>query len=929
MSLWQIEARSSPWTVRKGRGAAPTETPSAVGTAVTHVIDLDPADWYVATWRKLPPLPRPAVEPFDPQECADRVARVTVSGHGWKWDWTRARVSAGLTPEEARFWFEAMTLADANTKPKELAPWLARHDFPIPLTPYEIFIRLKKSCRLLTPEIVLPLRLLLSAETIVEALLSESLGVYDHHPAHQQPSWYLRNAFLAGFRKYVVPYLAVEEAERLREVVALAPPDAFSSPGRTPSPRLVLAAALGMHAHVLEAVSRWPDRDRPGPTDEQVYHVLFGLGEPRLVQHHQRRLALDLWQADHVRAWLAHTELSALDRVRDAILGTAHKDAAEAMMEVFCLVRAPEAAPHVLELKLKSKVPSLARQWLDSQVGNAVAGLVPLVAGRGKPAEAALEYLREAKRRGHAALIEEQLRTAPAAIAARVRAEVLAQAGDGCLPLDAATTPAWLREAAEERPARLPDWVRPTSLPPLVLGGRTLSDRHVLAVLAALRKSTLAEPLPLVCLLRRHLDRARLDAFAWRLFELWQAEGGPIKDRWALAALGLLGGDGCALKLAAHVRAWPAQGQHKRALIGLECLRAIGTDTALMQLGGIAHKVRFKRVQEQARSFIEEIARDRGLSPAQLEDRIVPDLDLDARGGRVFDLGPRRFRFLLGPDFKPLLRDEAGKLRANLPRPNAKDDPARAPAAATAWKLLKRQVREVVKFQARRLELAMIEGRRWTVEEFQRFHVGHPLMINLARLLVWGACDEGNRLRFAFRVTEDGTFADVADAACTLDGVAKVGVVHPLHLDEAQRAAWGEVLGDYEIIPPFPQIGRRVHTLQPGEETACELTRFNGPEIPATLFFGILESHGWTDAHWHEERWYGGFIKRFPGQLVTACLGVHSSSDTMRITRAYFVAGVDAETVCDPRHALPLGHVDPVAVSEVLGSLAVVASKGV
>ena len=48
------------------------------------------------------------------------------------------------------------------------------------------------------------------------------------------------------------------------------------------------------------------------------------------------------------------------------------------------------------------------------------------------------------------------------------------------------------------------------------------------------------------------------------------------------------------------VRAWPGESQHQRAVLGLECLRAIGTDVALMQLNGIAQKLSFKGLKARA-----------------------------------------------------------------------------------------------------------------------------------------------------------------------------------------------------------------------------------------------------------------------------------------------------------------------------------------
>src|SRR5207249_3291796 len=98
---------------------------------------------------------------------------------------------------------------------------------------------------------------------------------------------------------------------------------------------------------------------------------------------------------------------------------------AERVLEVMCLVKAPEAAPHLLELKRHSQVPKLARQWLDENVSGAVEGLLSVAAGRGKDADAAREHLAEVARRGHAALIEEHLSSMPATVAARLRRDLL------------------------------------------------------------------------------------------------------------------------------------------------------------------------------------------------------------------------------------------------------------------------------------------------------------------------------------------------------------------------------------------------------------------------------------------------------------------------------------------------------------------------
>ncbi len=444
-----------------------------------------------------------------------------------------------------------------------------------------------------------------------------------------------------------------------------------------------------------------------------------------------------------------------------------------------------------------------------------------------------------------------------------------------------------------------PGWITRGDLPPIIVGGRKLNEEQSKAVLASLTKSTLGAAHPLVAALKAHADRPSLDAFAWALFERWQVEGAPSKEKWAMSALGLLGSDDTALKLTPLVRAWPGESQHQRAVFGLECLRAIGTDVALMQLNGIAQKVSFKGLKAKARELMEAIATDRNLSRTELEDRIVPDCDLDERGSRVFDFGPRQFRFALGGDMKPMVRDEAGKLKDDLPKPGAKDDSALAGAAVDDWKRLKKQIREVVKVQAERLEQAMVTGRRWKPDDFESLLVRHPLLINLVRLILWGQYDETGKLISTFRVTEERDFADVNEATYRLDGQAKVGIVHPLHLTGDQKSAWGEIFGDYEIIPPFPQLGREARRLEPSEENATEILRNKGIKVPSITLVGILDKHGWNRGVPQDGGVFDEHSKPFDGANVTAVIqydgipiGGMVDWDDQEVQKCFFVPGL-------------------------------------
>ena len=209
-------------------------------------------------------------------------------------------------------------------------------------------------------------------------------------------------------------------------------------------------------------------------------------------------------------------------------------------------------------------------------------------------------------------------------------------------------------------------------------------------------------------------------------------------------------------------------------------------------------------------------------------------------------------------------------------------------------------------------------------------------MTNLVRLLVWGAYDAEGALAGAFRVTEDMTYADSSDDVFALDAFPEVGIVHPLHLDEETRASWGELLSDYEIAPPFPQLGRTVLALEPEERSQQEIRRFEKIQLPPLTVVFTLEKLGWQRGIPEDAGVFYSHSKPFYGAGVTAVVeydegvpvGYMDGWQDIAMNRCYFLPEIWNPKIY-PEHKVrvPLGEVDPVVISEVLADLTLIASK--
>lgn len=490
-----------------------------------------------------------------------------------------------------------------------------------------------------------------------------------------------------------------------------------------------------------------------------------------------------------------------------------------------------------------------AVNWLANNPRHATAGLLPLALG--KPCQNR-EYARQALR----LLVKLNQRETIEEIARRYnQPDVLA-----------ALATLFDSDPLEEYPAKIAPppgfyqftlWRRPR----LKSNNLPLPDdamRHLGTMLSFPRDITAYAGLATI---KETFTRESLADFGWDLYTAWTEAGAPAKENWAFTSLGILGNDDTARKLTPLIRAWPGESQHKRATVGLDILAAISSDIALMQLNGIAQKLKFKALQERAKEKIADIAESRELTVAELEDRLAPDLGLDDNGSLLLDFGPRQFTVSFDETLKPFVRDASGSRLKDLPKPNKSDDESRADEAVNRYKLLKKDTRTVAAQQVTRLESAMCLRRRWSPENFQLFLVEHPLVRHLTRRLIWGVYSAENKLLACFRVAEDNSYSTADDDLFTLpEGDISVGIPHVLEISPTDAAAFGQLFADYELLPPFRQLDRNSYALTETERNASELIRWAGRKCPSGRVMG-LANKGWMRGEPQDGGWIGWMIK--------------------------------------------------------------------
>jgi hypothetical protein len=439
------------------------------------------------------------------------------------------------------------------------------------------------------------------------------------------------------------------------------------------------------------------------------------------------------------------------------------------------------------------------------------------------------------------------------------------------------------------------EWLKPIELPKLTLGNsKECIEEEVLYYLLISFAENKEIKLNLDAKkITSSMDQGALNDFAFEVLSKWIELGAEAKKKWVLSLAAMFGDNRVVDVLNNYIKKWA---ENSRGAIASEAVKALalqGSDEALLLVDSIGRKIKNKQVKRAAGEALKFAAQELGIDEDELGDRLVSNLGFNVEGGRIFDYGNRKFTVEINPELQLAVYKEDGKQLKNLPSVGKSDNKQMAEHAREEFKLLKKQLKTLVKVQGERLENALSVNRMWTSDKWKRLFVDNVIMQRFALGLIWGVYEENNLIQ-SFRYMEDGTFNTIDEEEYILPQDSEIGLVHPVELSEEDIEAWREQLEDYEIKQPFQQLSRKVFKMDEEEKEKREIERFGGLIINE---YGMLnfEKLMWNKGEILDAGGYYEFYKENKKLGITAeirhsglCVGYFMGEDVTIYDLAFY-----------------------------------------
>lgn len=239
------------------------------------------------------------------------------------------------------------------------------------------------------------------------------------------------------------------------------------------------------------------------------------------------------------------------------------------------------------------------------------------------------------------------------------------------------------------------------------------------------------------------------------------------------------------------------------------------------------------------KGMLDKAAELRHMSEKELHEYLLAAVDtaMDEHGEITLDYGPRKFIARLQPRMIFAIEDVAkNKILKNLPKAASTDNAKKAAKAADTFKKLKASVKTVAEIRMEGIKAMYHDGTSMPLSKWNLEYTGNAICRILAQGILWGVYEKNDTLIQAFRMLQDGTFADVNDAPVKIKSKDRIGVVDGAQLSETELNAWRNLFVKNELYQPMKQLALPV-CLVPQEYIE---DRYMGCEISAGVMAGAF-----------------------------------------------------------------------------------------
>ncbi len=280
--------------------------------------------------------------------------------------------------------------------------------------------------------------------------------------------------------------------------------------------------------------------------------------------------------------------------------------------------------------------------------------------------------------------------------------------------------------------------------------------------------------------------------------------------------------------------------------VGNACIYSLAHSQGLegiSQLTRLKLRISQNNTKKIIEKYIEEGAKIRGISSAELEELAVPDFGLESGCKEILFAEYTLRLSITGVGKTELVWIKPdGKSQKSVPAFVKKDKEHNE--KLKKLKNTAKQIQQYTSAQKDRIDRSYIDNREWSYSDFLKYYLNHGLVSFIAKRLIW--IFESGNVRVS-AIWKEGNWVDQTGKTLTdIGDLYRVRLWHPLLVNQEEVLQWRNRLETLGIQQPMKQAYREIYILTDAElETRTYSNRMAAHILKQHQFNTLAGIRGW------------------------------------------------------------------------------------
>lgn len=324
------------------------------------------------------------------------------------------------------------------------------------------------------------------------------------------------------------------------------------------------------------------------------------------------------------------------------------------------------------------------------------------------------------------------------------------------------------------------------------------------------------------------------------IYERWIFEGADTTYKYVMIPYLIYESDYKIEKVGYNLRDWCESGRISLANYAISTLAFNGSIHSLILIEYVSNNFKFYQIKNTSKLAFKSAAKKLNISEDKLGDKIIFNFGINKNGEKILKDDSCNFTLYINEklDIEKIFDNNRKEYISKIDKyyninKNILEE----------FYSIKNNMKIAYKFQAGRLNKALMTGKKWSADDWKNIFADNYIMSILASNLIWTIYNKNDKiLKQVIYDRKSNTFHTLDNEECKLNKQYKLSLASPVEMTPEEIKKSKQLITDMKIKQPFNQMININFSFDEGDIKENIIVKYRNKEVKIKTFKSLSES---------------------------------------------------------------------------------------